>query len=129
MKFHLPLTVRKADPDRQQIFGWASVVEQGGRAIIDKQGDIIPVEELENAAYDFVLYSRQHGEMHERIGTGELIESMVFTVEKQAALGIDLGQVGWWVGFHVADPATWAAHKTGDLPEFSIGGEAEPEEV
>jgi hypothetical protein len=47
---------------------------------------------------------------------------MVFTKDKQAALGIDLGLVGWWVGFKVNDEGTRAAIKRGDLPEFSIGG-------
>jgi hypothetical protein len=127
--FRCPIRVTKVDADKQYIFGWASIVIEGGNPVIDKQGDIIPVEELENAAYDFVLHSRQHGEMHENIGTGSLIESIVFTEEKQRAIGIDLGMVGWWVGFHVADADTWSAHKAGKLPEFSIGGEAIPTEA
>lgn len=120
--WEIPFKIAKADADRQLIFGWASVVEEGGRLIIDKQGDAILPEDLEKAAYDFVLYARQHGEMHKTIGTGRLVESMVFTMEKQAALGVSLGKVGWWVGFKVHDDDTWAAHKRGDLPEFSIGG-------
>jgi hypothetical protein len=114
--------VAKADPDRHEIFGWASVVEENGALIVDKQGDVIMPADLEKAAYDYVLHARDHGFMHLEKGTGRLIESMVFTREKQAALGVDLGQVGWWVGFHIDDPDVWAAHKRGDLPEFSIGG-------
>jgi hypothetical protein len=109
-------------PDKQQIFGWASVVTKGGKLIVDKQGDIIEPNELEKAAYDFVLEARDHGHMHTQIGTGRLIESMVFTDEKQKALGIDLGQEGWFVGFKVDSDAVWDAHKRGELPEFSIGG-------
>ena len=120
----IPFTIAKADADQQLIFGWASVVEEGGRLIVDKQGDAILPEDLEKAAYDFVLYARQHGEMHKTLGTGRLVESMVFTTEKQAALGIDLGKVGWWVGFKGDNAGTWAAHKRGALPEFSIGGSA-----
>ena len=118
----IPFKVTKADPEQQLIFGWASVVEENGRLIIDKQGDAILPADLEKAAYDFVLYARQHGEMHKQIGTGRLVESVVFTTEKQVALGISLGKVGWWVGFKVDDQDTWAAHKRGELPEFSIGG-------
>jgi len=121
-----PLDVRKMEPDRQLIFGWASVVEKAGVPVIDSQGDIIPVHELEEAAYDFVLHSRQHGDMHNQVGVGRLVESMVFTVEKQAALGINLGMVAWWTGFRVDSPECWAAHKRGDRPEFSIGGQAIP---
>jgi hypothetical protein len=125
----IPLDVIKADADQHLIFGWASVVEKDGKAIIDKQGDIIPVAELENAAYEFALNSRAGGDMHNRMGVAKLVESMVFTKEKQAALGIDLGQVGWWVGFKVHDKELWAAHKRGERPEFSIGGAAIPVEV
>jgi hypothetical protein len=125
----IPLTVAKADPDKQLIFGWASIVEKGGKPVVDKQGDIIPVEELEKAAYDFVLHSRQNDDRHIGGPTGRCVESMVFTKDKQQALGIDLGKVGWWVGFKVDDDDLWAAHKRGERPEFSIGGGAVRESV
>lgn len=128
-QFSMPLDVKKADPDQQLIFGWASIVEKDGKLIVDKQGDMIPVEELEKAAYDFVLYSRDHGDMHDRVGVGKMVESMVFTREKQRALSIDLGQVGWWVGFKVNDVDVWEAHKRGDRLDFSIGGAAVPVQV
>jgi hypothetical protein len=128
-KWMLPLDIKKADPDQHLIFGWASVVEKNGKAIIDKQGDVIPVSELENAAYEFTLNSRTHGDMHRTHGGAKLVESMVFSKDKQKALGIDLGQVGWWVGFKVHDEELWAAHKRGDRPEFSIGGAAVPVDV
>jgi hypothetical protein len=118
----IPFKVAKADPDQQLIFGWASISEVNGRLVVDKQGDIIAPEDLEKAAYDFVLNARSHGNMHEQTGTGRMVESMVFTKDKQAALGVDLGKVGWWCGFKVDHPETWAAHKRGELPEFSIGG-------
>lgn len=119
-----PLDVRKLDEDKQQVFGWASVVEKDGKLIVDKQGDMIEPTVLESAAYEYVLSSRSQTDMHERHGVGRLIESTVFTTEKQKAMGIDLGQVGWWVGFQVDDDALWAAHKRGERPEFSIGGRA-----
>jgi hypothetical protein len=121
--------VKSADPDEQLIFGWASIVQKGDYLVIDKQGDMILPEELEKAAYDFLLDGGQHGHLHATIGTGRPVESMVFTKEKQAALGIvikdaDSGEqiVGWWTGFKVDDPVVWAKHKSGELPEFSIGG-------
>lgn len=117
-------TVVKFDADKQLIFGWASISTEGGEDVIDKQGDIIPTAELENAAYDFVLYHRTQGDMHERMGVGRMVESMMFTVEKQQAMGIDLGMEGWWVGFKVDDPGVWKRIKEGVLPEFSIGGKA-----
>lgn len=120
--WQVDFSVKKADPDQQMIFGWASVVTKNGEAIIDKQGHVIPVDELEKAFYEYVLNDRAHGHMHSTIGTGKLIECMVFTKQKQEALGIDLGFEGAWVGYLVEDPRVWAAHKRGELPEFSIGG-------
>lgn len=125
----LPLKVEKADSDKHQVFGWASVVEQDGQVVIDKQGHIIPPEELENAAYAFNLHFRAQDDMHIGDAKGRLIESMVFTKEKQNALGIDLKKVGWWVGFQVDDPELWALHKAGKRPEFSISGRAVLEEI
>ena len=121
--------IRKTDSDKMQIFGWASVSTVNGALVVDKQGDIIPVDEIEKAAYDFVQFSRDMGDMHSRMGTGRMIESVVCTKEK-AACGLkavnDKGEPveGWWVGFQVADPECWRALKSGAQPELSIGGRA-----
>lgn len=133
--FSIPIKVAKALPDQQMIFGWASVVEKNGQLIIDKQDDVIPVHELEGAVYDFMLDARDHGTMHDVIGTGRCIESMMFTLEKQKILDIVIKDadghqiVAWWAGFKVDNPAVWELHKAGKLPEFSIGGTAVPVEV
>lgn len=116
------IPISKIDAAKQQVFGWASVVEEGGKPVVDSQGDVITVDELEKAAYSFNVRKGIAGDNHERIGVGRLIESMVFTVEKQQALGIDLGKVGWWVGFHIQDPDTWAKVASGEYVDFSIGG-------
>lgn len=112
----------KADSEKRLVFGWASVATIYGEPVIDKQGDIIPPEELETAVYDYVLNCREQGDMHIDLAVGRLVESCIFTAEKQAALGIDLGKEGWWVGFYVDDDTTWDAIKRGERPEFSIGG-------
>jgi len=131
--------VEKTNADKRWIFGWFSNVTKDGAMILDKQGDKIPVAELENAVYEFNLFARQHGHMHKDMGTGRLIESMVFTKEKQDALGIIIREnpedpmsaqiEGWWGGFFVDNPEVWKAIKRGELPEFSIGGTAVPVDV
>jgi hypothetical protein len=122
--WELPFSVTKSIPDKQFIFGWASVVEKNGMIVIDKQGDLIVPEDLEAAAYDYNLNSRQQGHMHETIGIGRCIESMVFTKEKKDLMGFDFpdNRVGWWIGFKVDNEEHWQAHKRGELKEFSIGG-------
>ena len=124
--------VQKSDDDKMLAFGWANVaVRANGEQIEDWQGDIIDPEDLENAAYEFVQLYREGGEMHERGGVATLIESVVFTEEKQRAIGIPAGvlPVGWWIGFKVLDPEVWEKVKDGTYSMFSIEGTAERVEV
>ncbi len=124
--------IAKSDDDKRLAFGWANVsVNAAGEQLVDYHEDMIDIEELEQAAYKFVEFYREGGEMHERGGCAILIESMVFTKEKQAALGLPEGTVpeGWWIGFHVTDDDVWAKVKDGTYPMFSIEGEAIREPV
>lgn len=124
-QWQLPLRILKADPDKRLIFGWASVAETDGQVIVDKQGDIIPADALEDAAYEYVLSSRDGGDMHERRGVSKLVASIVLTPDIKRAMGITKmvpDHVGWFVGFKVHDDDLWAAIKRGERPEFSIGG-------
>lgn len=119
----LKAKVLKVDEKQRLVFGWFSVVEEGGEPVVDFQGDTIDAAELEKAAYDFVLQARVAGEMHKNFdGIGRLVESIVFTKEKQVALGIDLGKVGWFGGFKIDDEEVWKKIETGEYPDFSIGG-------
>lgn len=124
-------TLTKLDSDRNLVFGWASIAATvDGKALIDKQGDIIEPEVLEEAVYDFVLEFREADEMHSRVTKGMLIESLVTTPDKLTAMGLPAGSVptGWWVGFKV-DPETFQKVKSGHYPMFSIEGTAERVEV
>jgi len=117
----------KFDEEKRWAFGWASVVLEKDTLVVDSHGHVISENELEEAAYKFVLNARVGGVMHEREGedpvqVGLLIESMMFTKEKQAVLGIDLEKSGWWVGFYVTNDEVWKLVKEGLLSEFSIHG-------
>lgn len=124
--------ITKSDDDKMLAFGWASVsITADGEEVVDYQEDIIEPEDLENAAYNFVEFYREGGEMHERGGAAVLIESIVFTEEKMQAMGIPEGTlpIGWWIGFKVLDEDVWKKVKDGTYPMFSIEGEAERVEV
>lgn len=123
--------VSKTKEDQNLVFGWANIVEKDGVVVTDSQGDQIDIADLEKAAYDYALFSREAGEMHERTsGVGQLVESMVMTVEKQKALGIPEGStpLGWWVGFKIA-PDVFEKIKDKTYSMFSIGGLASREEI
>ncbi len=116
--------------ERQLAFGWASVVvDKLGRVVVDHDDDIIPVSELEKAAYAYVANKRGSSDMHQRMGIGTLVESVVLTQEKRNAMGIPPGEVGWWVGFHVEDREVWEKVRTGEYSELSIGGTARREQL
>lgn len=118
----------KTDSEKRQVFGWASVVEIDGAPVVDRQGDWITPDEIEKAAYQYVMNSRKGGHQHRRDGdapfhASDMIESIVFTPEKIAKMGLpDSFPVGWWVGYKVQDENTWDLVRKGDITGFSIHG-------
>lgn len=114
--------IQKTDEDKRLVFGFFNIVEEDGKPIVDQQGHVILEKDLEDAAYHYVKFYRGGDERHDSRTKAVLVESMMFTKEKQAALGIDLGFVGWWGGFHVTDDKLWSRIKSGEYQSFSIGG-------
>lgn len=118
--------ISKVEPDKQNVFGWAYVThDKDGVVNVDKSGDFIDeVEEIEKSAYHYALTSRQGDADHTNQHGADMIESMVFTPEKIEKMGLPAGSVplGWWLGFHVNDAATWERVKKGELKAFSIHG-------
>jgi len=115
--------------DKRLVFGWASVsITADGELLQDLQSDSIAPDDLETAAYEYVLQFRDGGEEHqpELRQKAKLVESCVFTEEKQNALGIPPGTlpVGWWIGFYVEDDDAWEKIKNGTYQMFSIEGTA-----
>lgn len=126
------LTVQKADEERHMVFGWASIAQMPDGSIVeDYQSDVIDINDLENAVYEYVLLYRDGGEMHERGGVAVLVESCVFTEAKMEAMGIPAGTLplGWWIGLKVTDDDVWAKVKDGTYRMFSIEGEAVRQEI
>lgn len=115
--------------DKGLVYGWASIIEKDGQEITDHQGDRIVSDELVKAAHDFVSNSRQGGVLHDEYGhqIGHIVESVVFTKELQSHLKIDLGKVGWLIGYQITDPRVKAMAKMGVLKAFSIGGKGKRE--
>lgn len=122
-------SIYKTDDDKKLVFGWASIIiKTDGEQIEDRQKDLIDPEDLEEAAYDYVLNFRDTGEQHNPNlrKKGKLVESCVLTAEKQEAMGILEGTlpVGWWIGFKIEDDEAWEKVKNGTYRMFSIEGKA-----
>lgn len=119
--------IAKAAEEKQMVFGWANIAKDvDGSFPLDWDGDVTRPEDLEDAAYTFVLKYREAGEQHEGEAVGQLVESVVFTKDKQQAMGIPEGIVpeGWWVGFYIPDKEVFAKIKNGEYEMFSVQGKA-----
>lgn len=123
------INIFKTDEDKRLVFGWASIaITVDGEQLEDLQKDMIDPEDLEEAAYEYVLNFRDTGEEHVPAmrKRGKLVESCVLTAEKQKAMGIPEGTVpvGWWIGFKIHDDDAWNLVKSGHYRMFSIEGKA-----
>lgn len=124
--------IAKIDTQQQMVFGWANVaLRKDGSQVEDSQGDIIDLDDLEQAAYHFVLKARAAGVMHKGSAVGTLVESLVCTPAKLQALGLapDALPSGWWVGFYIPDTQVFSKIKNGTYAMFSIQGVGLREEV
>lgn len=119
--------------EEQLVFGWASIAKNSdGSRPFEWQDDIIDAEDLEPAVYDYMLKSRVGNEMHmPDTDCSEVIESVILTKEKMAAMGIPEGTVpeGWWIGYKIHDREVYQKAKQGIYKMFSIEGAAVREPV
>lgn len=113
--------------DEGLVSGWASIaVQPDGSLPLDWQDDIVLPETLEKAAVNFMMDYRGSGVMHEGEVKGIVVESIVFTKAKQAAIGIPEGTVpeGWFITVKVLDKSVFELVKSGIFRMFSIQGSA-----
>lgn len=128
MDFTHTLQITKINPELQIVWGWAYVTEEDGETVVDHSAQIIETMEAQKMAHGFVSKSRVGGVMHESKG-GEIVDSIFLTKEIQEAMNVDAKKVGWFIGYHVKDKATWERVKSGELSAFSIAGTATEEVI
>lgn len=119
--------ITKSNSEEGLVSGWANVaVNADGSLPLDWQGDIIRPEVLEKAAIKFMMDYRGSGVMHEGESKGIVVESIVFTKDKQACIGIPDGTVpeGWFITVKVTDLEVFSKVKDGTFKMFSIQGNA-----
>jgi hypothetical protein len=117
--------LHKARESEQLVSGWANVaVNADGSIPLDWQDDVISPLMLEKAAINFMLEYGESGVMHDGGSVGTVVESIVFTKEKQEAIGIPDGTVplGWFITVKVHDADVFAKVKDGTYKMFSIQG-------
>lgn len=127
-KVTLDIFKTRDEGDQHLVSGWANIaINADGSRPLDWQGDIIEPEELEEAAIEFMKDYRESGVNHQGEAKGIVVESIVLTKDKQAAMGIPEGTVpeGWFITVKVLDDDTFAKVKDGTYKMFSIQGTAE----
>lgn len=107
----------KRDTAAHRIFGFAITGTESG--IENPQGYSVTVKDMELAIYEFMLALPVSA-----IGQpASVIESCVFTEEKQRAIGIPPGILppfAYWIGFEIHDPGIWEMILQSDFPVFTI---------
>lgn len=124
--------VTKSNEEEGLVSGWANVaVNADGTIPLDWQDDVISPATLEKAAVNFMMEYRGSGVMHEGDSKGIVVESIVFTKEKQAAIGIPEGVIpeGWFITVKILDPVVFEQVKNGTFKMFSIQGHAKRVEL
>jgi hypothetical protein len=127
VKLDFNFNVTKSREDQCLVSGWANVsINANGSLPLDWDDDMIPPEVLEKAALNFMKDFRGSGVMHKGQSQGTVVESIVFTKEKQVAIGIPAGTVpeGWFITVQVYNPEVFKAVKDGKYRMFSIQGKA-----
>jgi hypothetical protein len=126
------VSIVKSVPAANQVFGWASVANTPQGEYTDMEGHSVDVSDLEKAAYNSIVHlskGEAANDTHSSEVFGKMIESMVYTPEKIAALGLPSDfQQGWWVGLELP-PERYQSVVSGDRLMFSIEGSAKLEPV
>lgn len=124
--------VAKSNDSEGLVSGWANVaVNADGTIPLDWQDDVISPTTLEKAAVNFMMEYRGSGVMHEGNSKGIVVESIVFTKEKQAVIGIPEGTIpeGWFITVKILDQEVFELVKDGTFKMFSIQGHAKRVEL
>lgn len=110
------------------VSGWANVAKNADGSIpLDWQGDVIDPSDLEDAAIAFMKEYQASGCDHTGDAIGTVVESIVLTKDKQAAMGIPENTVpeGWFITVQLNDDEVIQKVKNGEYRMFSIQGTAE----
>ena len=95
---------------------------------VDAQGDIIPPEEIENAAHEFMLISQTIGIEHSAPAEAKVVESYIAPTDLEIG-GQKVKKGSWIIAVKIFDKELWEKIKKGYYTGFSIGGYATREKV
>lgn len=91
---------------------------------IDKDGEFITAEEIEETAHDFMAWYQMVTYMHEipiEKKDIAIVESYILRQPLKAG-GVELPEGTWMLGFKIYDDSLWEEVKKGKIKGISIGG-------
>jgi len=113
--------VLKRDDEKQIVYGAVLVPE-----VIDLQGEVISEEDIEKAAHDYMIRSRNIDVMHSKNVTCYVVESYI--APSDIEINGSIVKKGTWImGVYVPDKDVWTQVRMGKLKGFSIYGLANTE--
>lgn len=115
----------KLHEEQRMVYGWASVISEGGVPFLDSQNDIIDSDELLKATTEFMQDARIAKAMHSGSQVGEVVHSFPLISELAKTFGIECDKEGWMVGVKIHSDEVWNQVKNGTFKAFSIGASAE----
>ena len=123
IKKQIAVGIKKADSAKHIVYGVVSEPD-----VEDLQGDIISAEEIENACNDFMLNYQSICDCHETVADARVAQNYIAPVDFE--LEGQIVKTGSWVmAVKVYNVDLWDKIVAGEYTGFSIGGEANAEEI
>ena len=116
---HKTCPIFKADEAKKIVYG--VVLEPH---TVDLQGDVLSIDEIEQAAYAYLVNSRVVGDSHSRLAEAEVVESYLAPTDIELG-GQQISKGTWIMGVRILNEDMWAQVMRGEFTGFSIGGTGE----
>lgn len=120
-----PVEIAKLDDEKRLAYG----VVLKPRPFVDSQGDLVPAEEIEQAAHRFLIHSRLIDLEHKTVLPPEKarpVESYIapqdITWRQNGSPPKHIPAGSWVLVTHIPDDALWQRIKRGELRAYSIRG-------
>ena len=122
-KFDRQVKIAKSDTDRRLVYGVVLEPE-----VIDAHNDIVSIDEIENAAHNYLIKSRMIGDQHSKPAKADIVESYIAPADLDIC-GQQIKKGSWVMVTKVHDDNMWSGIKKGAYTGYSIGGYAVKEPI
>ena len=122
-KFDRQVKITKSDSDRRLVYGIVLEPE-----VVDAHNDVVSIDEIENAAHNYLIKSRMIGDQHSKPAKADIVESYIAPTDLDIG-GQQIKKGSWVMVTKVHDDGMWSGIKKGAYTGYSIGGYAVKEPI